>query len=126
MNAVYEEGNLYFDSFYTTRRFLDIKENYERDLEADTAEFLRQAPVAFEGDKSLFETAGLRSRERMSRILRNKVWETVDVEEICNKAGTVSINIDTRNDGRAIFLPSDPARLGQVLKFLDQAFTEPC
>lgn len=122
VTAVYEDESLYFRSYYTTKRFLEIDEGYASDLEADALKFLGQAPVVFEGENSLFETAGLRSRERISRILSKRVWEQdgLSVKEICRRASTANIIIDSQNGGETMLLPNDPTELGQVLKFLDQ------
>jgi hypothetical protein len=120
VHAVYEGGDLYFSSFETTRRFVDLTEIYSEASHADIEEFLSSGPVAFEGDGTIHDVVDTWSRRRISMILESHVWEQITVPEICAQAAAFGVTVETKDGGGTLVLKADRAYLKDVLKVLNQ------
>ena len=120
VHAVYENGDLYFSSYETTRRFLDLTGMYSEASRADIEEFLSGGPVTFEGDRTIHDIVDTWSRRRISMILESRVWEQITVQEICEQAARFGVNVETRSGGEQLVLPDNRAGLKDVLKVLNQ------
>lgn len=120
VHAVYKDGDLYFSSFETTRKFIDLTGIYSEASHADIEKFLNVGPVAFKGEGTIHDIVDTWSRRRISMILESRVWEQITVQEICSQAGRFGVNIETKNDGEQIVLPDNRSGLKGVLKILNQ------
>lgn len=122
VHAVYEGRDLYFSSYETTRRFLDLTGMYSEASRVDIEEFLSGGPVTFEGDGTIHDIVDTWSRRRISMILESRVWEQITVREICDQAARFGVDLETRNGGEQLLLPDNRAGLKDVLKVLNQDF----
>lgn len=121
VHAVYRKGNLYFQSYDGTKRFLNLDVIYRDASRSDVSRFLEESPVVFEGDTDLYDFADSWSLRRISLIIANPVWERVSVETICERSRSLPVPIDTTPDGKSIVLPSDRRRLRELLKLLNRS-----
>lgn len=122
VHAVYEGGDLYFSSYETTRRFMDLTETYGEASQANIEEFLSVGPVTFEGDGTIHDVVDTWSRRRISMILESRVWEQTPISEICSQAATFGVTVETTDCGDTLLLKDDRAYLKDVLKVLNQDF----
>ncbi len=122
VHAVYEDGNLYFSSHETTRRFMDLTGIYSEASHADIEAFVSEGPVIFEGEGTIHDIVDTWSRRRISMIRDSKVWEQITVQEICEQAARFGVSVETRNNGESLVLTDNKAHLKDVLKVLNQDF----
>lgn len=120
VHAVYEGGDLYFSSYETTRRFMDLTGTYAEASHADIEDFLSGGPVVFEGEGSIHDVVDTWSRRRISMILDSRVWEQITVPEICAQAAAFGVTVETKDGGGTLVLKADRAYLKDVLKVLNQ------
>lgn len=123
-HAVYADNNLYFFSYETARKFIDLTGLYTEAAREDIDTFLREGPVRFDGDGALYEVADSWCLRRISMVLSSKVWERVTVSHIKQRADMFGVSVDTETVGgtETIVLPEDRASLKDVLKVLNQDF----
>ncbi len=120
VHAVYREGNLYFKSYDTTKRFLSLDSIYRDASRDDVRRFLQDSPVIFDGEGDLYDFADSYSLRRISLIIANPVWQRMSVQDICGRASSLPIPVEATPDGQSIVLPGDRARLREVLKVLNR------
>jgi hypothetical protein len=120
VHAVYEGDDLYFHSYDTAKKFLDLAGIYSEAAREDVETFLRTAPVAFEGEGNLYDLTDSWSRRRISMIVADPVWERMSLREICNRAEALPFDVATRNSGTVLLLPNDRANLKEVIRFINQ------
>jgi hypothetical protein len=123
VHAVYQGGELYFFSYETARKFVDLTSMYTEAAEEDLEAFLEQGPVIFRGG-TLREVTDSWCLRRISMVLSSRVWTRVTVQQIQEQAATFGVILDTEpvNGEETIVLPEDRASLKDVLKVLNQDF----
>jgi len=119
VHAVYQNDNLYFHSYDTVKKFIDMDVIYRDASRQEIEDFLNDSPVVFEGE-DLYAFADVWSLRRISLIMRNPVWGQRSIEQICERAGAISLTVDRTEDGQSIVLPADKVRLRNVVRFLNQ------
>jgi hypothetical protein len=120
VHAVYEDGDLYFHSYDTAKKFVDLAGIYSEAAHEDVETFLNTAPVVFEGEESFYDLTDAWSRRRISMILANPVWDRISVQEIGEKAEVLPFTVETRNGGESLLLPSNKAQLRELIRFINQ------
>lgn len=120
VHAVYEGGDLYFHSYDTAKKFIDLAGIYSEAAREDVEAFLRDAPVVFEGEGTLYDVTDAWSRRRISMILANPVWQRISVQDICHRADVLPFAVETRSGGETLLLPSDKAQLRELIRFINQ------
>lgn len=124
VHAIYRDGGLYFFSYETARRFVDLTGLYREAVEADIDKFMDEGPVVFSGSGNLHDVLDSWSRRRISLILASRVWDRVEVREIRDRAAQFEVTVELKSVGGAesIVLPDNRAALKELLKVLNQDF----
>jgi hypothetical protein len=121
VHAVYRDGNLYFQSYDTAKKFVDLGVIYRDASREDVNSFLQDSPVSFEGaDSDFYDFIDTWSLRRISLIINNPVWETISVDDIRLRSSSLPVSVETTPDGASIVLPNDKSRLRELLKLLNR------
>lgn len=127
VHALYENGNLYFRSYDTTKKFLDLTGIFSEASRDDVASFLDEAPVVFQGNGSIYDLADTWTRRRISMMMLDPVWRYIGVADICAIAneleeavGPLPFQVQADGTGEHLVLPNDRAGLRELIRFLNQ------
>jgi hypothetical protein len=127
VHALYENENLYFHSYDTTKKFLDLTGIYNEASREDVARFLHEAPVLFQGSGDVYDLADTWTRRRISMMMVDPVWQHITVPEICAVAselesalGPLPFQVRADEHGESLLLPDDRAGLRELVRFLNQ------
>jgi hypothetical protein len=124
VDAVLEDGNLYFVSPAMVRRVLDFSVAFEPATDERLAEFAQHENFLCEEDTDLPTIADNIVRKRVSQLLNRKILDQINVSEIVSVASQFNVAISTKmRDGREkVVVPSDRAELKELLKLLEEKF----
>jgi hypothetical protein len=126
VDAVYEDGDLYFFSHYTTKQFLPIGDLFREATNADVGNLLTEGTLVTDDQRNFQELLDSWSRRRIAMIMDRPIWNYVPVPNIKQQAQNFGITIETRNDGGrdVIVLPDERKALKDVLRVLNEDLME--
>jgi hypothetical protein len=127
VDAVYEGGDLYFFSHYTTKQFLPIDELFREATNSDVNSLLAEGTLVTDDHNNLQKILDSWSRRRIAMIMERPIWHYVQVPSIRQQATEFGISIDTRTtkDGReVIVLPDERKALKELLRVLNEDLLE--
>lgn len=129
LTAHCHNGTLYFNSYYNTKRILDLSDYYREATDADLDAFAGTDLFAFEDKEGFKEQADSIIRKKIALLQKNEVLKDISVTDI----QTVAINfnaelppehhikITVNNDGKLV-IPGDRKQLKELIRFLDEDY----
>jgi len=127
--AHYADGTLYFSSYHTANRFLDLNPYYREATDADLEIFVTTPLFAFEDEASFKDNADSIVRKKVALLQKNKVLEDLSVMDIQNIAinfnqdlpAEFHISVKISEDGKLV-VPKDKKQLKELIRFLDEDY----
>ena len=124
LSAVYRDERLYFHSFFTARRVLDLSSYYREATDDDLKKFAKEETVALESPTTLLDNADEWVRRRVALIRDSKVMKNVAPQKIATEGKRYGLKIRTKKiDGQdRILFPDDKKELKTLLRFLEENY----
>lgn len=124
--ALYENGELLFNSYYQARQVLSLADYYREATRADIDSFVSNDNIVVEDVEAFNEMADTWVRRKLAIIQDGGLLEAVSVPDIVSKASEFNIQISTRSeDGvEVIEVPEDKRAVKELLRFLDEDYFE--
>lgn len=127
--AHFANGTLFFSSYHTTKRFLDLTPFYREATDADLDNFVSSPLFAFEDETSFKDHADGMIRKKVALLQKNKVLDDLSVRDIHKIASSFNqdlpsefhVHINISDDGKLI-VPKDKKQLKELIRFLDEDY----
>ncbi len=131
LTAHYANGTLYFSSYHSTKRFLDLSSYFREATDTDLDAFVATELFAFEDQSSFKNNADSIIRKKVALLQKNKVLEDLTVVDIQTVANNFNqglpaehhIKINISEDGKLV-VPQDKKQLKELIRFLDEDYVE--
>lgn len=120
VTAMYRNNNLYFSSYFNTRKFLDLIDYYQEATDQDVNEFADTGIFIFEDPAGFRENLNSILRKKIKSIQQRGVLVNVPVNDISNQARQFGIEVQIENDRMSI--PNDKDFVNRLIKFLDEDY----
>jgi hypothetical protein len=123
VDAVYDNGNLYFHSYYTANRFADLTEYFKDATDDEIKDLLKTDGLMAADENQLLEVTDTAMRRKFSIIKKTEILNLVTPERIQAAAVAQDIDVEISRVGgrKRIVIPSDKADAKVLLDFLCQA-----
>lgn len=129
LTAHFHNGTLYFNSYYNTKRFLDLADYYREATDTDLDDFAATDLFAFEDEASFKEQADSIIRKKIALLQKNEVLKDITVTDIQTVANNFNaelpeehhITITVNDDGKLV-IPEDKKQLKELIRFLDEDY----
>lgn len=124
LTAVYRDGDLYFDSEWAVRHFLDMSQLYVEATRPQILKFFRHGRFFVDDPDVLAALTDRGMARKIASIQRRGLLETVEQEKLEAAAPDFSVTVRFRKVGgrRLIELPPVKAELKNLLRLLDQDY----
>lgn len=122
LDAVFEEGALYFGSEYVVRRFLDLRALFEEATHQELERFFNEDVFHSLEPLDVLRLADQWVRRKVKVLHQNRVVERIGVAELLEQAKRYSLKLNVR-EGR-IVLPRTKKDLKLLLRLLDEDFLD--
>jgi hypothetical protein len=122
LDAVFENGDLYFGSEYVARRFLDFTALFEEATESEVREFLRHPSFALRDEAGTIRLADQWVRRKIKMLTAGGVLDRVSTGRLSEHARR--FQIDIRLENARIVIPAEKKELKLLLRLLDEDFLE--
>ncbi|GHT29046.1 hypothetical protein FACS18942_09930 [Planctomycetales bacterium] len=125
LSAIYREHNLYFRSYATVKRFLDLTEYFQLATNQQIEEFLANKVFVCDNIGSIVNSSDDWMRKRFASILELKILDQVkDIKTTAKKAEKYGVNIvlNIKDNQTAIVIPSEKKDVKQLLRFLNEEY----
>lgn len=123
LTAVFTQNQLYFHSYFNTKKIFDLNNYYEEATAEDVENFIGSAVLDFSPIEDFDEYLNSTSRKKIKSIQMSGILNNHTVPDIILKAGTFNINLTANEQGRLI-IPTDKSELRNLLRFLDEDYFE--
>lgn len=123
LTAIYTQNQLYFQSYFNTKKIFDLNNYYEEATAEDIDNFIGSEILDFSPIENFEEYLNSTSRKKIKSIQMSGILNNHTVPDIIQKAGNFSINLSANEEGKLI-MPSDKSELRNLLRFLDEDYFE--
>lgn len=123
LTAVYTQNQLFFQSYFNTKKIFDLNNYYEEATAEDIENFTGNDILDFSPIENFEEYLNSTSRKKIKSIQMSGILNNHTVPDIILKAGNFNINLSANEDGKLI-VPSDKSELRNLLRFLDEDYFE--
>ncbi len=123
IDAVYDDGSLYFRSYYTANRFLDLTEYFKDATDEEIRDLLKADTLCTENENDLLDQTDAVMRRKFAIIKKTEILNLVTPEQIKAAAANqgMEVQIDDTGDHKRIVIPAERAEAKELLDFLCQA-----
>jgi hypothetical protein len=123
VDAVYDNGNLYFHSYYTANRFADLTEYFKDATDEEIKDLLKTDGIVAADENQLLEITDTAMRRKFEIIKKTKILNLVTPESIqaAAVAHDIEVEIDRAGGRKRIVIPTGKAEAKELLDFLCQA-----
>lgn len=118
IDCYYDNGTLYFCSFYFARQIFDLRLYYRTATDNEVREFISSPKLSIENEVGFKEQADTWVRRRIAIINDSAVLEKYTAEVIQKMAEQVGLALETK-DGKLV-IPLNKEKMKAVLGFLDE------
>lgn len=123
LTAVFTQNQLYFHSYFNTKKIFDLNEYYEEATAEDIENFIGSEMLDFSPIEDFDEYLNSTSRKKIKSIQMSGILNNHTIPDIILKAGTFNINLSANDDGKLI-IPTDKTEMRNLLRFLDEDYFE--
>jgi len=121
VDCYYEDGSLFFKSYYIANQIFDLNEYYREATREDLEKFANLDVIAIENDVEELEEMNKWTRKKIATILDSGVLEKNNIKNILKFANELNIEFEIKN--KKILFPADKQKQRNILKFLcDEIF----
>lgn len=124
--ALYEQGELLFNSYFQARQVLELAQYYREATQSDIDSFVSSDSVFVEDVEEFNSIADTWVRRKLAIIQDGGLLDSISVSDIALKASEFGIAISIRDEGgvKAIDVPRDKKSVKELLRFLDEDYFE--
>lgn len=124
LDALYEEGTLYFNSTRTASGFLDLLAAFDETTEPQINEVMEQGILSYAGEGSIHDFVNATNKRAISMLWRSGRLADMVVPDIRSYASEYGIDIQTTGSGddERILVPSTQKGFKQLLDLLNQNY----
>jgi hypothetical protein len=124
--AVYHNRTLYFRSYPTVSRFLDLMPFFQEATNADIQAFVNESPILVENLDLLLSEADSWMRRRFRLLHSNKLLNEATLPRLVEFADRLGISVTTREheSKRQLIFPSNKKEAKQLLRLLCEEIYE--
>lgn len=122
IDAVVEDGNLYFASEFVVRRFLDLTALFEEATDADVAAFLGEKLFSVADTAVVVRLADQWVRRKIKLVESRGILAKVKAKQVQEAASTFGLEFKVK--ANRIVMPTDKKGLKDLLRFLDEDYLE--
>ncbi|WP_405568930.1 Kiwa anti-phage protein KwaB-like domain-containing protein [Winogradskyella sp. Asnod2-B02-A] len=120
ITAIFKDSDLYFKSYFNTRKFLNLVDFYEEATEEDIDDFVGQSIFSFEDAIGFRDDLNSRLRKKIKGIQQRGVLQNNSATEIRDKAHGFGISFDI--DNGQLVLPRNKSLMRDLIRFLDEDY----
>ncbi|WP_331312060.1 Kiwa anti-phage protein KwaB-like domain-containing protein [Methylobacterium oryzae] len=122
--AILTNKSLEFFNFTSLRRIFDLTKYYKNATDEDIKSFASMGNVRAADVPALIEAADTVIRKKVSFVMQSGILEEVQAAEIKQHASAFGISIETAEieGSMVIILPTERAKLKELLRFLDEDY----
>lgn len=122
LDALYEDGVLYFTSEAVVRRFLSLDAVFNAATDKEVTALLTTSTHFTGFTKSILEHTSQWARRKVSYVQQSNILTMVSAKDLSNAAKLCGIALSMRSG--KIVVPSTSPELRELLKFLSEDFLE--
>jgi len=122
LDAVFEDGALYFASEYVARRFLDLSGLFEEATKPELLRFFSQEAFFVEDPSRLESLCDQWARRKIKMLQIDRALERLNLTELLEHAESFQVKLTLR-DNRLV-IPRQKKDFKLLLRFLDEDFLE--
>lgn len=117
VDAYYEDGTLYFKSYYWANQIFNLNSYYREATNDDVRAFCQNECFYVDDLDALVKASDIWTRRKIAYILDSKVLEKNSTEDIINNANSLGLKIETNEAGKIVF-PDDIKAKKEFLSYL--------
>lgn len=117
IDAYYEEGTLYFKSYYWANQILNLNSYYRDATDEDIKEFCLNSCFSVEDLESTISSCNNWTRKKIAYILDSNVLKDNSTDFIIDSAKELGVNIEVNADKQIIF-PTNSNEQKELLSYL--------
>jgi len=120
LTAVFQDGALFFSSYFNTRKFVDLQNFYEEATEEDIDNFIATECLMFEDQIGFRDDLNSRLRKKIKAIGQRGVLQDNSAVAICQQASGFGIELQV--EGERLVLPRNKNLMKEFIRFLDEDY----
>lgn len=117
IDAYYENGTLYFKSYYLANQILNLNKYYRQATNEDIRTFCQSSCFYVNDLDSLVSASNNWTRKKIAYILDTKVLETNSIDFILQDAKELGLQFQTNGENKIVF-PEDLKAQKELLSYL--------
>lgn len=117
IDAYYENGTLYFKSYYLANQIFNLNKYYRQATDEDIRNFCQNNCFYVDDLDSLVSASNNWTRKKIAYILDTKVLEKNSIDFIIREANNLGLKFKT-NENKQIVFPSDLKEQKELLSYL--------
>ena len=117
IDAYYENGTLYFKSYYLANQILNLNKYYRQATDEDIRTFCQSSCFYVNDLDSLVSASNNWTRKKIAYILDTKVLETNSIDFILQDAKELGLQFQTNGENKIVF-PEDLKAQKELLSYL--------
>lgn len=117
IDAYYENGTLYFKSYYWANQIFNLNKYYREATNDDIVQFCKSECFSMQDIQSIAESCDNWTRRKIAYILDSGVLENNSSREIITSARKLNLEIEITDDNKIIF-PDEKELQKQLLSYL--------
>ncbi len=120
IDAVFEKGTLYFKSYYSANRFVDLTNYFKDASDEDVRGLLKSKKFSTGDEEALLKVLDNSMRRKLGAIEKNNPLDTVTPEALqaAGKEFDIPVDIDVSHGKKSVVLPSTKPELKDLLYLL--------
>ncbi len=128
LTAIYDNGQLLFDSYHNTKRYLDLSNYFREATDEELDKFLSTSLFKCEDVELFKSSADSIIRKKIALLLSNNVLDDVTISELNNAARELNsavaeeyrINLEIEDE--KLVIPKEKRVLKELIRFLDEDY----
>lgn len=117
IDAYYENGNLYFKSYYWANQIFNLNKYYRSATNEDIKKFCSNSCFSIENIDSIAESCNNWTRRKIAYILDSKVLDNNSTDEIIKSAKKLNLKFEISEENKIVF-PDDKDEQKELLSYL--------
>ncbi|WP_077369217.1 Kiwa anti-phage protein KwaB-like domain-containing protein [Anaerosalibacter sp. Marseille-P3206] len=117
IDAYYEEGTLYFKSYYWANQIFNLNKYYREATDEDIKEFCSFNCFYVKDLETVIPASNNWTRRKIAYILDSKVLENNSTDYIVEAAKNLGVELDINEDSKIVF-PEDTTKQRELLFYL--------
>jgi hypothetical protein len=124
LDALYEEGTLYFNNHQTASGFLDLTDAFDEASGPQIDDVMNQGVLLFAGEGTIHDFVNQTNKRAISMLWRSGRLSSIEVQDVMDKAAEYGIELQTGvSEGQErILVPDTNKGFKELLDLLNQDY----